>query len=104
MCVIVGGFVGALFTSSHHLVFGPPTRSASSSRPRFFLSRRGLAPTEIALLLAFLIGTFQLAAGLAQLGKVTPIHLPLRHHRLQHGDRFAAGRGPDAEPAGHPGR
>ena len=72
MCVIVGGFVGALFTSSHHLVFGP-TNSISIilAATIFSFHGGGLAPTEIALLLAFLIGTFQLAAGLAQLGKVT---------------------------------
>jgi len=72
MCVIVGGFVGALFTSSHHLVFGP-TNSISIilAATIFSFHGGGLAPTEITLLLALLIGTFQLAAGLAQLGKVT---------------------------------
>jgi SulP family sulfate permease len=72
MCVIVGGFVGALFSSSRHLVFGP-TNSISIilAATIFSFHGAGLAPTEITLLLAFLIGTFQLAAGLAQLGKVT---------------------------------
>ncbi|MBI5380332.1 MAG: SulP family inorganic anion transporter [Opitutae bacterium] len=72
MCVIVGGFVCALFTSSRHLVFGP-TNSISIILAATIYSFHGvgLVPTEIALLLALLIGVFQLVAGLAQLGKLT---------------------------------
>jgi SulP family sulfate permease len=72
MCVVVGGFVAALFSSSHHLVFGP-TNSISLvlATTIFALRGSGLAPTHIALLLACLIGLFQLAAGLARLGKLT---------------------------------
>jgi len=72
MSVIVGGFIGALFTSSHHLVFGP-TNSISLILAATIYSLHGgdLTPPQIALLLALLIGLFQLIAGLAQLGKVT---------------------------------
>ena len=72
MAVVVGGFVYALFTSSHHVVFGP-TNSMSIILAATIFSFKGgaLAPTEIALLLAFLIGIFQLTGGLAQLGKLT---------------------------------
>lgn len=72
MAVVIGGFVHALFTSSRHLVFGP-TNSMSIILAATIFSFKGgaLAPTEIVLLLAFLIGIFQLTAGLAQLGKLT---------------------------------
>jgi SulP family sulfate permease len=72
MAVVIGGFVHALFTSSRHLVFGP-TNSMSIILAATIFSFQGgaLAPTEIVLLLAFLIGIFQLTAGLAQLGKLT---------------------------------
>ncbi|MFT3870839.1 MAG: SulP family inorganic anion transporter [Nibricoccus sp.] len=72
MSVVVGGFVYALFTSSHHLVFGP-TNSMSIILAATIFSFKGgsLEPAEIALLLALLIGSFQLAAGLTQLGKLT---------------------------------
>ena len=72
MSVIVGGFVCALFSSSHHLVFGP-TNSISLILAATIFSFHGssLSPPQIALVLAFLIGLFQLTAGLAQLGKVT---------------------------------
>jgi len=72
MCVVVGGFVGALFSSSHHLVFGP-TNSISLVLATTIFALRGsdLTPTQLALLLACLIGLIQLAAGLAQLGKLT---------------------------------
>ncbi|MDP1579066.1 MAG: SulP family inorganic anion transporter [Candidatus Didemnitutus sp.] len=72
MSVIVGGFVAALFTSSHHVVFGP-TNSLSLILAATIYSFSGLAlePTQIALLLALLIGVIQLAAGLAQMGDLT---------------------------------
>ncbi|MBP8963249.1 MAG: SulP family inorganic anion transporter, partial [Opitutaceae bacterium] len=57
MSVIVGGFIGALFTSSHHLVFGP-TNSISLILAGTIYSLHGgdLTPPQIALLLALLIG------------------------------------------------
>lgn len=72
MSVIVGGFVCGLFTSSHHLVFGP-TNSISLILAATIYSfvGVGLEPAELTILLAFLIGAFQLVAGLSQLGKLT---------------------------------
>lgn len=72
MSVVVGGFFAALFSTSHHLVFGPTnsisllTASAIATLPA-----AGLAAPELALVLAFLIGLFQLGAGFAKLGKLT---------------------------------
>ena len=72
MCVIVGGLVCALFSSSRHMVFGP-TNSISIilAATIYSFTNVGLTPAELTLLLAFLIGLFQLVAGLAQLGKLT---------------------------------
>lgn len=72
MSVVVGGFIAAVFTSSHHLVFGP-TNSVSIILAATIYSFGGLAlePTQIALLLAMLIGMIQLGAGLAQMGDIT---------------------------------
>jgi SulP family sulfate permease len=72
MSVVVGGFVCALFSSSRHLVFGP-TNSISIilAATLYALSGGSLAPAELALVLALLIGVFQLVAGLAQMGKLT---------------------------------
>ncbi|MDP2138716.1 MAG: SulP family inorganic anion transporter, partial [Candidatus Didemnitutus sp.] len=72
MSVVVGGFVAALFTSSHHLVFGP-TNSLSIVLAATIYSFSGLAlePAQIALLLALMIGVIQLSAGLAQMGDLT---------------------------------
>jgi sulfate permease, SulP family len=72
MSVVVGGFVCALFSSSRHLVFGP-TNSISIilAATLHALSGGALAPAELALVLALLIGAFQVFAGLAQMGKLT---------------------------------
>ncbi len=72
MSVVVGGFVCALFSSSRHLVFGP-TNSISIilAATLHSLTGGGLAPAELALVLALLIGAFQVFAGLAQMGKLT---------------------------------
>lgn len=71
-CVVIGGFVAALFFSSRHVVFGP-SNSLSLVLAATFISLRGsaLGPAEIAVLLAFLIGACQLAAGLMRFGQVT---------------------------------
>lgn len=72
MSVVVGGFLAALFSTSHHLVFGPTNSisllmaSAIASLPAMGLTAPGLA-----LVMAFLIGFFQLVAGFAKLGKLT---------------------------------
>ena len=72
MSVIVGGFVGALFSASRQLVFGP-TNSVSLilAATIFSFHSATLSPQQIALLLALLVGVFQLTAGIAQLGKIT---------------------------------
>ncbi len=72
MSVIVGGFVCALFSSSRHMVFGP-TNSISIilAATLYSLSGGTLRPAEVALVLALLIGGFQVVAGLAQMGKLT---------------------------------
>jgi SulP family sulfate permease len=72
MSVVVGGFVCALFSSSRHLVFGP-TNSISIilAATLHALGGGALAPAELALVLALLIGAFQVFAGLAQMGKLT---------------------------------
>ncbi len=72
MSVVVGGFLAAIFSTSHHLVFGPTnsisllTASAVATLPAL-----GLTSPELALVMAFLIGLFQLGAGFAKLGKLT---------------------------------
>lgn len=70
--VIVGGFVGALFFSSHHHVFGP-TSSISLIVAATVAAHRGstLPPLEMAAYLAILIGLVQLLAGLLNFGEVT---------------------------------
>lgn len=72
MSVVVGGFVCALFSSSRHLVFGP-TNSISIilAATLHALSGGALTPAELALVLALLIGAFQIFAGLTQMGKLT---------------------------------
>lgn len=71
-CVIVGGFVAALFFSSRHIVFGP-SNSLSMLLAATFIAHAGssLGPSEMAVVLALLIGLFQLTAGCLRLGQVT---------------------------------
>ena len=71
--VIIGGFVGALFFSSHHHVFGP-TSSISLIVAATIAANRGLTtlePLQIAIYLAILIGVVQLLAGLLNFGEIT---------------------------------
>ncbi len=71
--VIIGGFVGALFFSSHHHVFGP-TSSISlivAATIASHTSATGLEPLQLAVYLAFLIGLIQLLAGLLNFGEIT---------------------------------
>lgn len=71
-CVVAGGFVASLFFSSRHVIFGP-SNSLSLVLAATFLSLQGsaLGPAEMAVLLAFLIGICQLAAGLMRFGQAT---------------------------------
>lgn len=72
MSVVVGGFVAAMLTSSHHLVFGP-TNSISIILAATIYSFGAVAfhPPQIALVLALLIGAIQLGAGFAKMGEIT---------------------------------
>jgi SulP family sulfate permease len=72
MCVVVGGFLAALFSTSCHLVFGP-TNSISLLMASAIatLPVVGVTKPELALVMAFLIGFFQLVAGFSKLGKLT---------------------------------
>lgn len=72
MSVIVGGFVAALFTSSHQLVFGPSnSMSILIAATVASFASYGLGAPELALMLALLIGIIQVISGLAKLGKLT---------------------------------
>jgi SulP family sulfate permease len=70
--VMIGGFVGSLFFSSRHHVFGPTTSvclivaSALAAH-----ASPGLASLQLAAFLAFLIGLTQFVAGLLNFGSVT---------------------------------
>jgi len=71
--VIIGGFVGALFFSSHHHVFGP-TSSISlivAATVAAYTTETGLEPLQLAVYLAFFIGVIQLLAGLLNFGEIT---------------------------------
>jgi SulP family sulfate permease len=70
--VIIGGFVGSLFFSSHHHVFGPTSSiSLIVAATIAANSSTGLAPIHLAIYLAFLIGVIQLLAGLLNFGEIT---------------------------------
>ena len=70
--VIIGGFVGALFFSSHHHVFGP-TSSISLIVAATIAQHTdvGLERLQLAIYLAALIGALQLLAGLLNFGEIT---------------------------------
>jgi SulP family sulfate permease len=70
--VIIGGFVGSLFFSSRHHVFGP-TSSISLIVAATITANSGLPiePLPLAVYLAFLIGVIQLLAGLLNFGEIT---------------------------------
>jgi SulP family sulfate permease len=70
--VIIGGFVGSLFFSSRHHVFGPTSSiSLIVAATVAANSDTGLTPLQLAVYLAFLIGVIQLFAGLLNFGEVT---------------------------------
>lgn len=70
--VIIGGFVGALFFSSHHHVFGP-TSSISLIVASTVAAHTdaGMERLQLAIYLAALIGVIQLLAGLLNFGEIT---------------------------------
>ncbi len=70
--VVVGGFIGALFFSSHHHVFGPTTSVSLITVATMAANADiGLHPLQLAAYLAFLIGLMQFVAGLLNFGEVT---------------------------------
>jgi SulP family sulfate permease len=70
--VVVGGFVGALFFSSHHHVFGPTTSICLITVATLHANADlGLGKLELAAYLALLIGLIQFVAGLFNFGEVT---------------------------------
>jgi sulfate permease, SulP family len=72
MSVVVGGFVSALFFSSHHHVFGPTTSVSLITAATIAGSADlGLHPLQLVAYLAFLIGVTQFIAGLFNFGEVT---------------------------------
>jgi len=70
--VMIGGFVGSLFFSSHHHVFGPTTSvSLIVASAVAAHASSDLSALQLAAFLAFLIGVTQFAAGLLNFGSVT---------------------------------
>jgi sulfate permease, SulP family len=69
---IIGGFFCALFSSSHHLVFGPTnTISIILAGALATVATVPLTSLQKVLVIGFLIGAFQLAAGFFKLGNLT---------------------------------
>jgi sulfate permease, SulP family len=72
LSVVIGGFVSALFFSSHHHVFGPTTSvSLITATAIAANSGLGLDPLPLAAYLAFLVGIVQCLAGLLNFGEIT---------------------------------
>ncbi|HTQ31152.1 MAG TPA: SulP family inorganic anion transporter [Opitutaceae bacterium] len=70
--VVIGGFVSALFFSSHHHVFGPTTSVCLITAATVAANAGlGLHPLALAAYLAFLIGVVQFLAGLLNFGEIT---------------------------------
>ncbi len=70
--VIIGGFVGALFFSSHHHVFGPTSSiSLIVAMTVAQHTSAGMERLQLAIYLAALIGAIQLLAGLLNFGEIT---------------------------------
>ncbi len=70
---VIGGFVGAMFFSSRHHVFGP-TSSISLIMAATILAQSEplhIPPLRLAVMMAFFIGSIQLVAGLLNFGEVT---------------------------------
>ena len=69
---IIGGLFYALFSSSHHMVFGPTnTISVILAGALVMLANVPLTPLQKVLVIGFLIGAAQLAAGFFKLGNLT---------------------------------
>ena len=69
---IIGGVICAMFSSSHHLVFGPTnTISIILAGALVTVADVPLSPLQKVLVLGFLIGVVQIAAGFFKLGGLT---------------------------------
>ncbi|HEX5397725.1 MAG TPA: SulP family inorganic anion transporter [Verrucomicrobiae bacterium] len=72
LSMVVGGFVSALFFSSHHHVFGPTTSVCLITAATVAANGDlGLPPLQLAAYLAVLIGVIQFVAGLFSFGEVS---------------------------------
>ena len=70
--VMIGGFVGSLFFSSHHHIFGPTTSVCLIVASTLAANgRTGPSALHLAAFLALLIGVTQFVAGLLNFGSVT---------------------------------
>ena len=70
--VVIGGFVSALFFSSHFHAFGPTTSvSIITATTLAANASLGLTPLQLAAYLAFLIGIIQFIAGVFNFAQVT---------------------------------
>jgi len=76
---LVGAVLCSLYCSSKHLVFGPTnTISIILTGALLSLSAEPLDPLQKVLIIGFLMGALQLAAGFADFGKVTHGLFPAR--------------------------
>ncbi|MBW7896283.1 MAG: SulP family inorganic anion transporter [Opitutaceae bacterium] len=71
-CTLIGTVLCSLYCSSRHLVFGPTnTISIILAGALLTLAADPLDPLQKVLLIGFMMGAIQLAAGLADMGKIT---------------------------------
>ncbi len=69
---IVGGFFCSLFSTSRHLIFGPTnTISIILAGALLTVAEVPLTPLQKVLIIGFMIGAFQVAAGFFKLGTLT---------------------------------
>jgi SulP family sulfate permease len=71
-CTLIGTVLCSLYCSSRNLVFGPTnTISIIMAGALLTLAAEPLDPLQKVLLIGFMMGAIQLAAGLADMGKIT---------------------------------
>ena len=71
-CVIVGGLICSLFASSRHLIFGPTnTISIILAGALLAVIEVPLTALQKVLVIGFMIGVFQISAGIFKLGNLT---------------------------------
>jgi MFS superfamily sulfate permease-like transporter len=69
---IIGGLICAIFSSSHHMVFGPTnTISIIMAGALVMVADVPLTPLQKVLVIGFIIGVVQVAAGFFKLGNLT---------------------------------